>query len=422
MRKVILFLCLTGLGLRSALALLPEPDNVIYGLVYGGTNQSQQITAANTNVIIEARATPNGLALASYTMGSRSALGDYYSLRLNIESLQPTRSPQAFQPGSLVYLTVLDPGGVRAQQSVTVGARGQIARFDLGAGQGLDYSAYLRHPADNSPADNTISSAELNAYASAWKAGQTWTAGPNPIPIGYVSRAGALWVGGGSYVFDLAQVTSAPSNTPSWWATNAPLWWANSAPAVPPPAGNAVVRSVPGGFTPGTPLVVTETVICNSGIGAYAVEDQTPVGWQVSNISDGGSFDAANQKVKWGLFLDHSSRVLSYTLTPPANAATDGNFSGQAGFDGQIVVIGGQNETGPAPRGPLLSFGFQPGRGFKLSLSGDPGSSLTIETSTNLVVWTSLTTVTLDGTGLAQISDSSATNFPLRFYRTRNSN
>ncbi|HVV71080.1 MAG TPA: hypothetical protein VHI52_06200 [Verrucomicrobiae bacterium] len=402
----------------SALAIIPEPDNVFYGLV--STNATQHFTAADTNVVVQARALPSGPALATYTMGSKPALGDYYSIRLSLESLQPISSPQAFQPGGTVYLTVVSPTGILAQQSATVLGRGQLTRVDLGSG-GPDYSAYLKHPADNSPADNSISSAELNAYSTAWRSGQAWPLGPNPIPIGYVTRAGALWAAGGTYVFDSSQVASAPVNAPEWWATNSPLWWTHSVPTVPPPAANSVVRAVPAVFTPGVPLTVTETVTCDAGIGAYAIEEQPPVGWQVSNISNGGTVDPVNGKVKWGLFLDHTSRVLSYMVTPPAGAAMDGNFAGQGGFDGQLVAIGGPNQTGP-PSGVRLVSGFVPGRGFKLDLTGEPGTSQTIEASTNLVDWTTLTTVKLDGSGVGQILDDSATNFPQRFYRSLGAN
>jgi hypothetical protein len=60
----------------------------------------------------------------------------------------------------------------------------------------------IRHPADNKPSDNAITIVELTAYASAWRSGTTWSIPPNPVPISYVTRAGALWKGGEQYVFD----------------------------------------------------------------------------------------------------------------------------------------------------------------------------------------------------------------------------
>ena len=61
---------------------------------------------------------------------------------------------------------------------------------------------------------------EYNAYAAAWKAGQTWTNAPNsapnpiPIPANYVTRAGYLMTNGGAYYND-------GSARPTNWKTNA---------------------------------------------------------------------------------------------------------------------------------------------------------------------------------------------------------
>ena len=39
------------------------------------------------------------------------------------------------------------------------------------------------------------------AYGDAWRAGQTWPEGPNPIDIDFVTRAGYLWQhSGGQYI------------------------------------------------------------------------------------------------------------------------------------------------------------------------------------------------------------------------------
>jgi hypothetical protein len=418
MKKLSCLICLAAGFAGNLLAVVPEPDSVIYGLVFVGTNQVSQITAANTNVVVEARRSPTGPALASYSMGSRPAVGDYYSLRVSVESVRPVVAPQAFQTGDTVYLTVVDPSGVQAQQTVAVGARGQIMRVDFnGANYRPDWLQYLRHPADNAPADNTITFGEVSAYSTAWKTGQGWPQAPNPIPIGYVARAGNLYLGGGGYVFDSSQATAAPTNAPSWRATNSPLWWANSVPATPPAAGNTVVRSVSAVYQPGTPLTVTNTVTCNTGVGAYAVEDQPPAGWQVSQISDGGVFDTVNQKVKWGLFMDGTSRTLSYTITPPAGATGDAAFAGQGGFDGLLVAITGDAETGPPPAGTVASGGLVAGKAFQLKLKGTPGSSQNVESSTDLINWTPLATAVLDNNGLWDFTDTNSTHLRERFFR-----
>jgi len=39
----------------------------------------------------------------------------------------------------------------------------------------------------------------LDVLCAAWKLGQVWETGPNPIPIDYVTRAGFLWKTGEAY-------------------------------------------------------------------------------------------------------------------------------------------------------------------------------------------------------------------------------
>ena len=63
---------------------------------------------------------------------------------------------------------------------------------DLGC---YEFNTTATHPADTN-ADFVMTVNEYNAYAAAWKAGQTWTNGPNPGPnpllANYVTRAGYL--------------------------------------------------------------------------------------------------------------------------------------------------------------------------------------------------------------------------------------
>ena len=59
---------------------------------------------------------------------------------------------------------------------------------DLGC---YEFSTAATHPADTDT-NFVITAAEFNAYAAAWKAGQGWTNGPNPISADYVTRAGYL--------------------------------------------------------------------------------------------------------------------------------------------------------------------------------------------------------------------------------------
>lgn len=64
--------------------------------------------------------------------------------------------------------------------------------IDLGC---YEFNTTTPHPADTNAAF-VLTVNEYNAYAAAWKAGQTWTNGPNPGPnpmlANYVTRAGYL--------------------------------------------------------------------------------------------------------------------------------------------------------------------------------------------------------------------------------------
>jgi len=66
---------------------------------------------------------------------------------------------------------------------------------DLGC---YEFSTAATHPADTDT-NWVLTAAEFNAYAAAWKNGQGWTNGPNPISADYVTRAGYLMTNGGTY-------------------------------------------------------------------------------------------------------------------------------------------------------------------------------------------------------------------------------
>ncbi|HTH50228.1 MAG TPA: Ig-like domain-containing protein [Candidatus Limnocylindria bacterium] len=144
-----------------------------------------------------------------------------------------------------------------------------------------------RHPADRDPADDRISATELTAYGAAWKAGKEWPAGPNPIPMDYVTRAGALWREGEQYRFD-------PSAGP------APLCWVSN-PFLPPitsgdsgatgsnvsarPAFHGIaLRRIEG--QAGKSLTVTVRVLSAPGVNSSALEER--VAGTPSVVSEAG--------------------------------------------------------------------------------------------------------------------------------------
>jgi hypothetical protein len=65
------------------------------------------------------------------------------------------------------------------------------------------------------------------------------------------------------------------------------------------------------------------------------LEDVPPSGWtEVTAISDGGTYDAENHKVKWPPFFDNFSRTVSYDIRPPGTAGGVQCFSGYVSIDG----------------------------------------------------------------------------------------
>jgi hypothetical protein len=110
-------------------AIIPEPDNILYGSI---TLDNLPVTASMTNVIIEARRSTNGPALASYRMGSDEQSGNFYSLRLSLESIAPIKDANASQTGDTLFILLRDESGIRSQTNFTIVERGVVQRIDFG--------------------------------------------------------------------------------------------------------------------------------------------------------------------------------------------------------------------------------------------------------------------------------------------------
>ncbi len=108
-----------------------------------------------------------------------------------------------------------------------------------------------------------------------------------------------------------------------------------------------VVRALPFGYRAGVGFQVTLTASPVPGVTTYAVEERVPTGWAVTAPSDGGAFDAVNQKVKWGPFLDANLRPLTYTITPPPGTVGTHAFAGLALFNGIETAVTGPGELAP---------------------------------------------------------------------------
>lgn len=425
-------------------AEVPEPDNVLYGAITLGVTP---VTAANTNVVVEARKTATGPVVSSYRMGANPAYGNSYSLEIPLEALLPLADTNSSRVGALIYLNVRDESGVRDSRTISIAQRGQLVRLDFteldSDGDGIPdrwESQYFgnatsadpnadpdgdgrnnlqefvagtnplvadgRHPADRAPANNLLSFEEADNYANAWLNGDAWPSLPTNIPIAYVTRAAMLAANGGSYIF---------TNSP---ATNAPNWWVN----VPRPANatqprtNAITVAMPANGTLQSPFTITVTTRPDPLTAAYAVEDQTPPGWEVLSISHGGAFDAVNRKVKWGPFLDSGERTLTYDIVPDG-ASGSFTFVGTGSFDGlNRAIAGNRVVTIAAPLRWIASLG---GTSPRFVLSGQASGTYVIEVSTNLVQWQTLQTITTDATGRYTLLPTNPMTSARRFYRAR---
>jgi len=122
-----LFLQASSIPLRAEIS---EPDNVIYGSI---VISNTPITAADTDVVIEARRTVNGPALASYAMGSDDRLGNFFSLALKFESVGGVSDTNASTAGQQVIIVVTDNGTVVGQTGYAFPERGHLQRVDFGA-------------------------------------------------------------------------------------------------------------------------------------------------------------------------------------------------------------------------------------------------------------------------------------------------
>jgi carboxypeptidase D len=274
-----------------------------------------------------------------------------------------------------------------------VGTTNRMCFVGTGSVDGVDsviggdscLEAALTHSADSN-ADGQLVVNEVTAYGAAWKNGTDWPLPPNPIPIGYVTRAGALWRWGECYRYDGSQLP--------------PLCWVNctkDAAAEGAKGVNVASRVISGN-------TVLLTVVPAASVSVYAVEEGVPPGFVVSGITPvGGVFDVGGRKVKWGPFFDNAERVLSYTITPEPGASKNVTLVGTGSFDGVDVAITGQRQVGenlPA----LLSLDLYAG----VMVTGTVGQTYRVEWSpvTDGAIWTPLATMSLTNTAQLWVDTS----------------
>ena len=120
--------------------------------------------------------------------------------------------------------------------------------------------------------------------------------------------------------------------------------------SAPMAAGQSAVRELPPTYGGGvSSFAVSITINPPQGVAAVGLEDLPPAGWPVSNISNGGTLDVQNGKVKW-IFFGSVPGVVSYVLTVPGFASGPACFDGYVSFDGlDRPITGDACVIGPIP-------------------------------------------------------------------------
>ena len=269
------------------------------------------------------------------------------------------------------------------------------------------------HPADNAPPDNMISINEFTRYCAAWRSNAAWPVGPSPITMDYATRVGYLWNSDplGYYVF-----TGSVANAPLCWvSTNTPRALARGAKDL---SASEALCFMTNRYAASVPIAVAIKVTPASNVLAWAVEEQVPSGWAVTDVSDGGVFQSVISTIKWGIFYGPSPRTLTYRITPTSNATGIATFAGRVSFDGVSVPIEGVRQLLPSAGCPSLLTApvFSKHSGCQMTLTGPVGGTYILQASTNMTHWINLQT-NINTTGTLTVIDVTATNFSRRFYR-----
>lgn len=119
----------------SAKAELPEPDNIIYGVI---TRNGLPVHATDTDVVLEARRNSDGAVVASYRMGDSARTGDNFTLRIPLEVFTPVFDPLSSLTGTAMTIVASDFNGSFAEVPFTMGGRGQFHQLNISHFLGFD--------------------------------------------------------------------------------------------------------------------------------------------------------------------------------------------------------------------------------------------------------------------------------------------
>lgn len=123
-------------GITNTLrAELPEPDNIIYGVI---TRNGLPVLATDTDVVLEARRNSDGFVVASYRMGDSTRSGDNFTLRVPLEVFMPVFDALSSITGTAMTIVASDFNGMFAEVPFTMGGRGQFHQLNISHFLGFD--------------------------------------------------------------------------------------------------------------------------------------------------------------------------------------------------------------------------------------------------------------------------------------------
>ncbi len=330
-------------------------------------------------------------------------------------------SPGASQPVTVTFTptAATNFGGAVVVASDEEGGNGMLALSGVGTAPAVC-------PADTNASFRIVIS-EVTAYGAAWKRGDNWRNPPNPIPISYVTRVGYLWKNGECYGYDQSQdpplcwvLQPCPSMAGGPGAQAASVGSGAGDMEDDGAGSSSVVRSVAG-------VTVSLQASPDQSVSVYALEESLLAGLTPYDITEGGTWDATNRKVKWGPFFDNAARTLSYSVSGVAGVY---RLSGVGSYDGiSLGTIGAATiDLASALRLSGLGIGLS-GQGLTFTFSTEVGREYYIEFTDNLTQgqW-QVVAGPLAGTGqpIQWVDDGSKTGgvppaSGPRFYRVRSS-
>lgn len=199
---------------------------------------------------------------------------------------------------------------------------------------------------EQSCGDGRLTLCELIGYACAWMKGCN-------DDLAGMTRAAFVWRNGECYCWDDVQeawlADACPASDSTCCAASGrsgAVEGAGSAHLIA--AGRRIERQRPVrgvAYSGVSELQVPIRIEAPAGASVVALQCQVPAGWEVTKISDGGGWDAAHGKVKWGPFFDNLSRSVTFNIALGAGrgvSKTRGRmrstqpigFTGTVSFDG----------------------------------------------------------------------------------------